>query len=202
MGVLSPSPSETKSVHQWAARDYDLLTPWDNLTNLGTIPLLRYWDVSVHTDWPIRKALPLFFDVKDGVGLRCSIDAHDARFHTSWRSSLERFSETDNDERGRSEALNVRFSNAKQDAFEWRCSCSLRQQSDTYLAVPFAQDLWMPRPGSRLIPIEHVEWQTKSQLPELPKNCFETFELWWCGRCHGVAMGGWKNVVVWLGSFR
>jgi hypothetical protein len=47
-----------------------------------------------------------------------SIDAHDARFHTSWRSLRKDFNETDNDERGRSEALDVRFFNAKQDTFE------------------------------------------------------------------------------------
>jgi hypothetical protein len=59
-----------------------------------------------------KKPLPVFFDVKDGVALRrCihSIDAHDTRFHMSWRSSWRNSSETDNDGRGRSEALDVRF---------------------------------------------------------------------------------------------
>ncbi len=45
--------------------------------------------------------------------------------HVVAELAVEVFNETDKDRRGRSEVLDVRFFNAKQDAFEWRCSCFL-----------------------------------------------------------------------------
>jgi hypothetical protein len=49
-----------------------------------------------------------------GAALMLTMQDSTLRGGARWRD----FSVTDNDGRGRSEALNVRFSNAKQDAFE------------------------------------------------------------------------------------